>query len=93
MVHAELDHRNVRSLPQLQQREWKPDVVVEVALVPEHPVARAQQLRDRFLGRGLAGAAGDRHHRASGPAPDIPRHALQGESGVLRSYHRRRIHR
>ena len=60
MIHAELDHCHLRSGPQLEQRERQADVVVQVPLVPEHPVASRQELRRDFLRRRLAGAAGDR---------------------------------
>ena len=52
-------------LPQLEQRQRQADVVVEIPLVPEHPVPRRQELRRHFLRRGLAGAAGDRHDACS----------------------------
>ena len=54
MIHAELDDRDVRSRPQLEQRQRQADVVVQVALVPEHPVPRRQELRRDFLRRRLA---------------------------------------
>ena len=64
VIHAQLDDRDVRLVPQLEQRERQADVVVEIPLVPEHAVPRAQELRRHFLRRGLAGAAGDRHDSA-----------------------------
>ena len=45
---------------ELGERQRQPDVVVEVAAVAEHAVARREQLRRDFLRRRLAGAAGDR---------------------------------
>jgi hypothetical protein len=39
MVHAQLDDRDVRPRAQLQQRQRQADVVVEIPLVPEDPIA------------------------------------------------------
>ena len=80
VIHPQFDDRNLRPLPQLDQRQRQPDVVVEVPAVADHPVARREKLRRHFLRRGLARAAGDRHDlrarlRAGprAPAPAAPR--------------------
>ena len=77
VIHPELDDRDVRRVAQLEQRQRQADVVVQIARVPEHAVARVEELRRHFLGRRLAGAAGDRHDRAAGAAPHMTRHVLQ----------------
>jgi hypothetical protein len=64
-------------------------VVVQVAPVLHHPVADRQQGRDRFLGRGLARASGNRDHPRAGSAPDRAREILQSPGGVVDPHHRR----
>ena len=83
MIHAELDHRDLRPRPQLQERERQADVVVQIPLVPEHPVTRRQELRRDFLRRGLARAAGDRDDRRARPPADVAREVLQRARRVL----------
>ena len=82
VVHPEFHDRDVGSVPQLEQRERQPEVVVEIALVPHDPEALGQQRRDRFLRRRLAGAAGDGDHRRRGFAADDAREILQCRGGV-----------
>ena len=77
VIHAQFDHRHLRPGAQLEQRERQADVVVQIALVPKHRVARRQELRGDLLRRRLARAAGDRHDlRARSPA-HVARDVLQ----------------
>ena len=62
VVHAELDDGHLGTVRKLGQRQRQADVVVEIAAIPEHAIARGQQIRRDFLGGGLAGAAGDGNH-------------------------------
>ena len=65
VVHPEFDHRDLGPVAKLEQRQRQADVVVEVAVVAEHPVAgRPSSVGRDFLRRRLARAAGDGHHRA-----------------------------
>ena len=48
VIHAELDHGDVRPRPQLEQRQRQADVVVQVPLVAEHAVPRRQELRGQL---------------------------------------------
>ena len=80
VIHAQFDDGDLRPLPQLDERQRQPDVVVEVPAVAHHAIPRRQKLRRHFLRRGLAGAAGDRHDLACptraaprAPAPAAPR--------------------
>ncbi len=77
VIHAQLDDRNLRTPPQLDERQRQPDVIVEVPAVAYHPISRRQKLRRHFLRRGLAGAAGDGHDSRSRFAPDPVRQCLQ----------------
>ena len=61
VVHAQFHHRHVGCGPQFDQRDGQSEMVVEVAAVLHHAITRAEDRRDRVLGGGLAGAAGDRH--------------------------------
>ena len=62
VVHAELHHRHVRAVPQLQQRQRQPEVVVQVPGVLHHRERAFEQRRHRLLRGRLPGAAGNRHH-------------------------------
>ena len=77
-------------VPQLEQRQRQADVVVEVPLVPEHRVARRQELRRHFLRRRLAGAAGDRDDTGAGPPPHLPGQRLQRAGRVVDPHQHRR---
>ena len=68
VIHAKLDDGCLRAAPQLEQREGQPDVVVEVALVPQHAIAGPEQGGCQLLRRGLADAAGDRDDPRAGIA-------------------------
>ncbi len=59
VIHTQLDDRHIRPAPQFDQRQRQPDVIVEVAAIPDDPVFRGQQLGCQFFGRRLPGAAGD----------------------------------
>ena len=79
MIHPQLDDGDLRPLPQLDERQRQPDVVVEIPAVADDAVPRRQKLRRHFLRRGLAGAAGDGHDLAfpihaepRAPAPAAP---------------------
>ena len=52
-----------------QQRQRQPDLVVEVAFVPERSVARRKRATDRLLRRGLRDAAGNADDHGVEPAP------------------------
>jgi hypothetical protein len=60
-THAKLDHRDLRSGAQLEQGERDTDVVVEIAVTPEHAVTGSEGLRRQLFGRGLADASGNGH--------------------------------
>ena len=83
VIHPELDDRDLRPLPQLDQRQRQPDVVVEVPAVAHHAIPRREQLRRHFLRRGLAGAAGDRHDLRARLAPHGARQRLQRRRRVV----------
>ena len=72
VVHAQLDDRNLRLPPQLDERRRQPDVVVEVPAVADHAVPRLEKLTRHFLRRRLPGAAGDGDDTSS-PTPAGPR--------------------
>ena len=90
VVHAQLDDRDLRPQPQLDERQRQPDVVVQVPAVAHHPISRRQKLRRHFLRRGLAGAAGDGHHSRPRLAPDAVRQRLQCDERVVHLDHDRR---
>ncbi len=82
--HAHFDHRDFVLRLQFEQLQGHAKFVVEVSLGAEHMEPRAQNLSDRFLGGGFAGAAGD---------PDdalIPVPAHRGGQGLQR--HQRIVH-
>ena len=60
MIHAEFDHRHLRSRPQLEERERQADVVVEVPRVAKYPISRRKKFRRDFLCRRLPSATRDR---------------------------------
>ena len=69
-VHAHLEDRCLVLRAEAQERQRQPDLVVLVALVLERPARRAEDRRDRLLGRGLGDAAGDPDdQRIEAPAP------------------------
>jgi hypothetical protein len=60
VVHPQFDDGDLRPLPQLDEGQRQPDVVVQVSPVANHAVARAQQLAGHFLRRRLARAPRNR---------------------------------
>ena len=70
VIHAQLDDGDLRPLPQLDERQRQPDVVVEIPAVADDAVPRREKLARHFLRRGLAGAAGNRHDLRARLAPD-----------------------
>ena len=83
MIHTELDHCHLRSRPQLEERERQADVVVQVPLVPEHAVPGREELRNDFLRRRLARAAGDGDHPRARSPPDVACQVLQAARRVV----------
>ena len=62
VIHPQLDDRDLRAPPQLDEGQRQPDVIVEVSAVASHPVPQREKLTRDFLRRGLPGTAGDGHH-------------------------------
>ena len=83
VIHPQFDDRDLRPLPQLDERQRQPDVVVEVPAVADHAIPRREKLRRHFLRRGLAGAAGDRHDLRARRAPHRLRQRLQRRRRVV----------
>ena len=54
VIHPQFDDGNLRPLPQLDERQRQPDVVVEVSPVANDAVPRREKLPRHFLRRGLA---------------------------------------
>ena len=77
VIHAQFDDGHLRPLPQLDERQRQPDVVVEIPAVADHAVPHLEKFARHFLGRGLAGAAGDRHDFRSRRLPNAVRQRLQ----------------
>ena len=77
-------------VPQLQQRQRKPDVVVQVPPVAKHRVTSRQKLGGDFLRRRLPRAAGDRHNGRARIAPHAARQRLQRRDRVGHDDQRRR---
>ena len=71
VVHAEFDDGDVRPVDELEQRQGQPDVVIEISAISKDAVTRGKELGRDFLGRRLAGAAGDRDDARS--RPDVER--------------------
>ena len=42
VIHPELDHGNFGPVAKLEQGQRQPDVIVEVAHIPKHPIAARQ---------------------------------------------------
>ncbi len=83
VIHAQFDDGHFRPPPQLDQGQRQTNVVVEIPAVADHAVPRLEKVARHVLGRGLAGAAGDRHDlRARRPA-DAVRQRLQRLGGVV----------
>ena len=89
MVHAHLDDRNLVIRLQAQQLQRQPKAVVEIALRLQHVELRAQRRGNRFLGRRLAGRAGDGHHALAPLAANVCGQGLQGEQWVFGDQQRR----
>ena len=83
VIHPQFDDGNLRPLPQLDERQRQPDVVVEVPAVADDAVPRREKLRRHFLRRRLAGAAGDRHDLRARLAPHRLRQRLQRRDRVV----------
>ena len=83
MIHPELDDGDPAAWRELKEREGRPIWLFRLPLFLKHPEARRQELRDDFLGRRLARAAGDRHHLGAGAAPHVTGEILQRPRRVL----------
>ena len=62
-------------------------MVVEVPLIPEHPIARGKKLRRDLLRRRLAGATGHRRDACAGSAANVARDFLQRPRRILHLHH------
>ena len=67
---------------QIQQRQRRADVVVEISLGLEHPEFGAQNGGHHLLGGGLAHGAGDLDHRDVVPVPAASGQGPQGQTGI-----------
>jgi hypothetical protein len=90
MVHAELHDDAVVAWIATQQRERKPELVVEIAGVLEARRRHAEDRGTHLLGRRLAVAAGDRDQRAvvaravaRRQRTERPRRVVGGEDGQI----------
>ena len=84
VVHAQLDDSHVRPRRQPDERQRQPDVVVEIPVVSHHAILRFQKRRCHFLRRGLARAAGDRHHFRARRRSNRRRQRLQRDGRIVR---------
>ena len=88
-AHAQLQHRRVRLVGPVEQRQRHPEVVVEVARGRNQPRIPGPQHRvDHRPRRRLAVAPGHRHHRPRHPVPGRPRQRVQARQRVRHLDHR-----
>ena len=80
--HPQFHHADSAVVGVLQQRERQAPLVVPVAAGAEDPVLRAEGRRRRFLGGGLADAAGDGADGGAAPDPHLPGEGAEGDGGV-----------
>ena len=87
MVHAHLDHGVAMGSAQSEQRQRHADVVIQVALGREHLLdlasLRSQDRGNHFLHRGLAAAAGERHHGNGEAAAPVTGQLTQSKARIL----------
>ena len=83
MIHAEFDHRHLRSRPQLEERERQADVVVEVPRVAKYPIPRRKKRRCDFLCCRLPCAPRDRDDLRTGAPPHVARDVLEAARRVF----------
>ena len=81
--HAHLHHQGRRALPGFAQGEGHADIVVVVAAAGHHRPQAGQAGADQLPGGGLAGGAGNRHHRSREPQTPEAGELLIGEQGVV----------
>ena len=82
VVHAELDHGVAMGLAQLEQRERRADVVVQIAARGKHGAGlrargQSQDCGEHLLHGRLAAAAGDRDERGGEARPPVRRQRAQ----------------
>ena len=83
VVHAGLDDCRLMLRPQLQKRQGRTDVVVEVLRGLEDPVLGSQHRGDHFLGGGLAYTARDLDEGDPEPVPVIRRQRLERQARIV----------
>ena len=83
VVHARLDDRRLMLRRQLEQRQGRADVVVEILRRLQGAIPGGQHRRDHLLGGGLPHAAGDLDKGYIEPLPVRLRQGLQSQTGVL----------
>ena len=81
--HAHLDDGDLVLGLQLQQLQRQAKVVVEIALRLQHAVPGRQNMRDDFLGGGLAGGTGHADQRLAPKSPHGRSELLQSGKRVV----------
>ena len=82
VIHAEFHDGDIGAMAKLEERQRKPEMVVQVAAILHNPVARREDRCDQFLGRRLTCAAGDGDHGGARLAPHESCEILECSCGV-----------